>query len=99
MLDSGANGAILYNTPEYLAEPRGGHLQGMSVDGRQIMFSALPPQDVKIGSLKMTGVPFFWLSGTQKDARAKGFDGILTLGVFRRVFISHNDHFVVLEPR
>ena len=99
MLDSGANGAILYNTPEYLAEPRGGRLQGTSVDGRQIVFFALPPQDVKIGSLKMTGVPFFWLSGTQKDARAKGFDGILTLGVFRRVFISHNAHFVVLEPR
>ena len=51
MLDSGTNGAILYNTPEYLAPPQRGHLQGAGVDGRQRMFSALPPQDVKIGSL------------------------------------------------
>ena len=35
----------------------------------------------------------------QKDARAKGFDGVLTLGLFRRVFISYADHYAVLEPR
>jgi hypothetical protein len=99
MLDSGANGAILYNTAEYLAEPRAGHLQGTGVDGRQIVFSSLPPQDVKIGSLKMASVPFVSLSGIQKDARAKGFDGVVTLGLFRRVFIVHADHFAVLEPK
>jgi hypothetical protein len=99
LLDSGANGAILYNTPEYLDPPRRGYLPGAGVDGKQRMFPALPPQDVKIGSLKLTGVPFVSLGRKQKDARAKGFDGVLTFGLFRRVFIAHADHFAVLEPR
>jgi Aspartyl protease len=99
MLDSGANGAILFNTAEYLAPRQMGHLQGTGVDGRGLIFSALPPQDVKIGSCRLQGVPFVSLAGTQKDSRAKGFDGVLTLGLFRRVFIAHADHFAVLEPR
>ena len=99
LLDSGTNGAILYNTPEYLNPPRRGYLPGAGVDGKQRMFPALPPQDVKIGSFKLTGVLFVSLGRNQKDARAKGFDGVLTFGLFRRVFISHADHFAVLEPK
>ena len=57
------------------------------------------PQDVKIGSLELSRVPFFSLAGIQKDARVKGFDGVLPTGLFRRVFIDHADHFAVLEPR
>ncbi len=99
LLDSGANGAILYNTSDYLAIPRTGNSQAASADGRQRMFVALQPQNIKIGSVKLFGVPFFSLCGAQKDARAKGFDGILTLALFRRVFIAHADHFAILEPR
>jgi hypothetical protein len=99
MLDSGANGAILFNTSGYLAPRQMGHLQGTGVDGRGLIFSTLPLQDVKIGSVRLLGVPFVSLAGTQKDSRAKGFDGVLTLGLFRRVFIAHADHFAVLEPR
>jgi hypothetical protein len=99
MLDSGANGAILFNSSEYLDAPQRGYLQGTGVDGRQLIFSALPPQHVKIGSLELSGVPFVALPGTQTDSRAKGFDGVLTLGLFERIFICHADHFVVLEPR
>jgi hypothetical protein len=62
------------------------------------MFSALPLQDVKIASLALSGVPFFSLGGAQQDASNKGFDGVLTTGLFRRVFIDHADHFAVLEP-
>lgn len=99
MLDSGANGAVLYNTSGYLATRQIGHLRGTGVDGRGLMFSVLPPQDVKIGSLTLPSVPFFSLARTQKDAGAKGFDGVLPLGLFRRVFIDHTDHYAVLEPR
>jgi hypothetical protein len=98
MLDSGANAAVLYNTAAY-HPPQTGHLQGTSVDGKGLIFSTLPPQDVKIGSLRLSGVPFVSLAGTQKDSRAKGFDGVLTLGLFRHVFIAQADHFAVLEPR
>ena len=101
MLDSGANAPILYNTSQYMALQlyQSVSLRGSGVDGAQRIFSALPPQDVKIGSLQLPGVPFFSLAGTQKDPVSKGFDGVLTTGLFRRVFIDHADHFAVLEPR
>jgi hypothetical protein len=98
MLDSGANSAILFNTSEYLAPPQRGFLRGTGVDGKQLIYSALPLQHLKIGSHELNGVPFFNLPGIQKDSRAKGFDGVLTLGVFRRIFICHKDHFAVLDP-
>jgi hypothetical protein len=56
-------------------------------------------QDVRIGSLKLSGVPFVSLAGTQKDSRSKGFDGVLALELFRRVFITHADHFAILDPK
>jgi hypothetical protein len=40
------------------------------------------------------------LSGNaRKDFWMTEFDGLLTTDLFRRVFISHADHFAVLEPR
>jgi hypothetical protein len=101
MLDSGANAPILYNTSQYMALQLSQTvaLRGSGVDGAQRIFSALPPQDLKIGPLALTGVPFFSLAGSQKDSLAKGFDGVLTIGLFRRVFIDHTEHFAVLEPR
>ena len=99
MLDSGSSAPILYNTAQYMALQlaQNVNLRGSSVDGSQRLFSALPPQDVKIGSLELPGVPFFSLAGTQKDAVSKGFDGVLSTGPFRRVFIAHAERFVVLE--
>jgi hypothetical protein len=99
MLDSGAADPILYNTSRYMALQltRSAYLRGSGVDGEQRIFSALPPQDVKIGSRELSSVPFFSLAGFQEDAVAKGFDGVLTTGLFLRVFIDHADHFAVLE--
>ena len=98
MLDSGANSAMLYNPSEYLGLPQRTYLQGRGVDGTQLIFSALPLQHVKIGSLELNGVTFFSLGAVQQDARTKGFEGVLTTGLFRRVLIAHADHFAVLEP-
>jgi hypothetical protein len=99
MLDSGANAPILYNTSQYMALPLSQTVavRGSGVDGAQRIFSALPPQDLKIGPLELTGVLFFTLAGSQKDSMAKGFDGVLTTGLFRRVFIDYTEHFAVLE--
>jgi hypothetical protein len=100
VLDSGANEPILYNTSEYMLL-RPSHdlaLSGSGVDGAQPTLSVLPPQDMKIGSLKLPGVTF--LSTTsEKDSFVEGFDGVLTMGLFRSVFIDHADRFAILEPR
>ena len=101
LLDSGTNTAKLYNTAQYmlLQLSHDVPLHGSGVDGAQQIFSAMAPQDLKIGSLELSRVSFFSLAGIQKDARVKGFDGVLPTGLFRRVFIEHADHFAVLEPR
>lgn len=101
MLDSGTNVPLLYNAPQYMALPlsQNASLRGSGVDGSQRIFSALPPQQVKIGSRELSDVPLFSLAGNQKDSRAKGFDGVLPMGLFHRIFIDHADHFAVLEPR
>jgi hypothetical protein len=101
LLDSGANSPILYNISQFLVlhyypdEP----LSGSGVDGAQQNLWPLPPQNVKIGSLELPGVPFFSLASIQKESRVKGFDGVLPTALFRRVFIDHADRFAVLEPR
>jgi hypothetical protein len=101
MLDSGANAPILYNASQYMALPLSQTVavRGSGVDGAQRIFSPLPPQDLQIGPLELTGVLFFTLAGSQKDSMAKGFDGVLTIGLFRRVFIDHTEHFAVLESK
>jgi hypothetical protein len=99
LLDSGTNTAKLYNTSQYmvLQISHDVPLRGSGVAGAQQIFSALPPQNVKIGPLELPRVPFFSLAGIQQDARVKGFDGVLATGLFRSVFIDHADHFAVLE--
>ena len=98
-LDSGTNISFLYNTDEYMALGlfRGASLQG-GASGSQRTFMALPPQNVRIGSVEIQKVPFTTLVGAQKDSRTSNFDGLLTMGLFRQVFIDHADHFAVLQP-
>jgi hypothetical protein len=100
LLDFGANEPILFNTAQYLLLRPSQHvaLHGSALDGAQPAFSSLPPQDVKIGSLKLPGVAFFSTT-TDKNSYVQGFDGVLNTGLFRRVFIDHADHFAVLDPR
>lgn len=99
-LDSGTNGAFLYNTSQYMPRVmfRGASLFGRSVDGKQREFSVLPPEDVGIGSLELPKLAFVTLDDTQKDSRTTAFDGLLPTALFRRVFINHAEHFAVLDP-
>ena len=100
LLDSGVNEPILFNASEYmlLRPSHDGPLLGSGVDGTQPILSALPPQVVKIGSFELSGVAFFSTT-TGKNSFIKGFDGILTTGLFRRIFIDYADRFAVLDPR
>jgi hypothetical protein len=99
-LDSGSNVNFLYNTGEYMALGlfRGAswHVGGANV--AQAAFTGLPPQNMKIGSVEIPKVLFITQAGAQKDSRTSDFDGLLTTGLFRRVFICHTDHYAVLDP-
>ena len=97
-LDSGTNAPFLYNTSGHMAFG-GESVIGSGADGDGKVFSALPPQDVEIGSIRLTSVTFMALAHPLKDSGRKDFDGLLSLDLFRRVFINHTDRYVVLEPR
>ncbi len=75
-LDSGSNVNFLYNTAEYMALGlfRGASLPGGS-GAAQKTFMALPPQDVRIGSVELGKVPFITLTGAQKNTHTSEFDG------------------------
>jgi Aspartyl protease len=96
-LDSGTNAPFLFDSPHYIA-PGSIRSVGGGLNGTQRSFSTLPPQDLKIGSLKFPNVSFFTFADSQRDSRTRTFDGLLTLRLFRSVFICHADHFAVFEP-
>jgi hypothetical protein len=100
MLDSAANRAFLYNADRImdLRYYRGTILQGSAIDGTNQNFMALPQQDIQIGSLLLSKVPFITLAGVNKDPGTPDFDGLLAFSSFKRVFISHSNHYVVFEP-
>jgi hypothetical protein len=99
-LDSGANVCFLYNPSEYIALGlfHGASLQGGSANSPHRSYTALPLQNVKIGSIEISQATFVTLAGARKDSHTSDFDGLLPLSLFRRVFIDHADHFAVLEP-
>ena len=99
-LDSGANAGFLYDPSSYLAvgSVRLASVRGAGVDGQARSFSVLPPQDLRIGALELTKAPFYTITGVERDPSTTEFDGLLPMGLFRRIFIDHAEHFAVLEP-
>ena len=99
-LDSGTNVSFLFNTYRYmpLGLLRSTSVLGSGLDGAQHPFATMPPQDLQIGPLEIPRVSFFTFADSKKDSGTTG-DGMLATGLFRRVFICHTHHFVVLDPR
>jgi len=99
-LDSGTNSALLYNASEILAVGllKTASFHGSGADGAKRVYSSLPTQSVKFGPVELPGVNFLTLVGAQKDSGTSDFDGLLTLGLFRRVLICHKGRFAVLDP-
>ena len=101
-LDSGTNVSFLFNTYLYLPLGllRSTSLLGGGLDGAQHPYATMPLQDLQIGPLKIPRVPFVTFADSPEGlSRTSAFDGLLTLGLFRRVFICHADRFAILEPR
>jgi hypothetical protein len=96
-LDSGTNAPFLFDSPQYMM-PGSIRRVGSGLNGTQRSFSTLPPQNLKIGPLEFPNVSFSTFGDSQKDSRASAFDGLLSTGLFRSIFICHADHFAVFEP-
>ena len=101
-LDSGTNVSFLFYTARYMPLElltRTSSLGG-GLDRAQRRVSTMPPQDLEIGSLEFPRVPFFTYADAPEGlSRTSDCDGLLSLGIFQRVFISKTHHFVVLNPR
>jgi predicted aspartyl protease len=97
-LDSGANAPVLYSVAQFKPIDLvnlGGSLRGSGANGSQVSYLALLPQDVRIGRVRLSDVSFF--APTKDISNTTAFDGLLPLRLFQRVFISHAEHFVILE--
>jgi hypothetical protein len=100
-LDSGTNVSFLFNTYRYLPQGllRSTSSPGGGLDGAQHPYATLPLQRLQIGPLEIPRVPFVTFADSPEGlSRASAFDGLLTLGLLRRIFICHAKHFAVLEP-
>jgi hypothetical protein len=100
-LDSGTNVSFLFNTYLYLPLGllRSTSLLGGGLDGAQHPYATIPLQHLRIGPLEIPRVPFVTFADSPEGlSRTSAFDGLLTLGHFRRIFICHAKHFAVLEP-
>jgi hypothetical protein len=99
-LDSGTNVSFLFYTARYiplelLARTS---LLGGGFDRAQRPVSTGPLQDLQIGSLEFPRVSFFtYADSSEGISLTSDYDGLLTLGIFRRVFICHAHHFAVFE--
>jgi hypothetical protein len=100
LLDSGANVALLYGGEGLLPVGASGSapLRGSGAGGGNRNFVALAAQDLRIGAFTFHQVSFLALREGKSDLRPGAADGVLTTGIFRRVFISYVSRFVILEP-
>src|SRR6266568_4543501 len=95
LLESATNVSFLFNTARYmplelLARTS---LLGGGLDRAQRPVSTMPLQDLQIGSLEFPEVSFFTFADSSEGlSRTSSYDGLLALGLFRRVFISHTHH-------
>ena len=100
-LDSGTNVSFLFYTARYMPlelVARTSSLGG-GFDRAQRAVSTIPAQDLQIGSLEFPRVSFFtYADSSEGVSRTSAYDGLLTFGIFRQVFICHTQHFAVLKP-
>jgi hypothetical protein len=100
LLDSGISVPLLYDPGKEIAAgfSVNAPIRDQGPDGVERVFDVLPPQEIKIGTLALHQISFVALKGAGKDVPKVGVDGLLPTSLFRRVYISYADRFVVLEP-
>jgi hypothetical protein len=100
LLDSGTNVPLLFDSGKDMAAGFSvrAPIRDRAPDGAERVFAVLPPQDMQIGTLTFHQISFVTPTVAGKDAPKVELDGLLPTALFRRVYISYADRFVVLEP-
>ena len=100
-VDSGSDGPILYSGNKDLEEPLLKHAKtrGPQVSQAQRAFAVLPPQDMRVGTRTFRKVSFVTPIITAQNIPGREEDGLLATVLFQRVFISHTDRYVILDPK
>ena len=99
-LDSGSNVMFVFDPDSCLdlGLIKGSSMHGTSADGVQRGYSALPPQDLKIGARTLQQIPLVRLANSSRDVPAGEVDGLLPASLFRSMYISYADRYVILVP-
>ena len=102
MLDSESNVPMLYTsnlkTPAWLLKDHS-RMGSVAGHGSQMPLTLLPSEEVRIGSRVLRDISFLAPAGAERRVIGAGEDGLLPAALFKRVFISYSDHFVILDPR
>jgi hypothetical protein len=101
LLDSGIGIPLLYDVGKdiaggFSADPP---IRDHGPDGIERVFFMVPPQEMAIGRLTFHQISFVTPAATRKDVPKVEVDGLLPTVLFRRVYISYAERFVILEPR
>lgn len=100
-LDSGANVPQLYvntlDTAPWMQ--RKNALRGQVTGTAAEYFALTPFQNIHIGEQVLRDIVFAMPLKTKNNVHFDGEDGLLPTVLFKRVFISHTDRFVILNPR
>jgi predicted aspartyl protease len=103
-LDCGGNVPLLFQSPVLLegkqhGRGRSSQIREGSALGRRttLSFHSMSPRNVVIGTRRLRGVTFFTTSSANSATRA-GEDGLLPITLFKRVYISNRDRYVIFDP-
>ena len=100
-LDSGSSGPVLftfYGKPSLPVVSQWAP-RGATVGRAQVLFTFLPPQEMKIGTRTFGPITFVTPVSFKRDAPKRDEDGLLPTVLFKRVYIDFSDSYVILEPR
>lgn len=100
-LDSGTNVALLYaGRPEApFWKQMQNAKQCAAMGGSLVSLTDMSPQNLRVGGRWLHGIAFMTPVRTGNIVTIAGEDGLLPASLFKRLFISHADHFVIFDPK
>jgi hypothetical protein len=100
-LDSGTNVPLLFDPDKYRSDelPRSMSVSRRGEDGVMREFFVLRSQHMQIDSLNLEQISFVMPEHSDGNVLGATMDGLLSTALFRSVFISYPDSFVILDPR